>query len=49
MAQQQAMQMEDLKQQGQLASAPINDPTKNPALAAQLAQTEGAGPLPPEA
>ena len=35
-AQQAAEQMEMTKQQGQLASAPMNDPSKNPALAQQL-------------
>ena len=33
-------EMEMTKQQGQLASAPMNDPSKNPALAAQLEQEQ---------
>ena len=37
-AQEQAMQMEDQKQQAAMAGAPMNDPSKNPALAAQLEQ-----------
>ncbi len=50
-AQQQAMQMEAMKQEPNMMKAPINDPSKNPQLAAQLqAQApEGAGPpIPPE-
>ena len=35
-AQQQAMQMEQMKQEPNMMKAPINDPSKNPALAAQL-------------
>ena len=35
-AAQQQQEMEMAKQQGQLASAPMNDPSKNPALAAEL-------------
>ena len=35
-AQQQAMQMEQMKQEPNMAKAPMNDPSKNPALAAQL-------------
>ena len=42
-AQQQAMQMEQMKQTPNMAKAPMNDPTKNPALAAQLEQQ-----IPPE-
>ena len=42
--QQQAMQMEQLKQAPNMAKAPMNDPSKNPALAAQLEQE-----APPEA
>ena len=38
LAQQQAMQMEDMKQKAAMAGAPMNDPSKNPALAAQLEQ-----------
>ena len=33
-------EMEMTKQTGQIASAPINDPTKNPALAAELEQEQ---------
>ena len=33
-------EMEMTKQQGQLASAPMNDPSKNPALAAELEQEQ---------
>ena len=36
MQQEQAEQMEMTKQAGQLASAPMNDPSKNPALAEEL-------------
>ena len=36
MQQEQAQQMEMTKQAGQLASAPMNDPSKNPALAEEL-------------
>ena len=32
------MQMEQLKQAPNMAKAPMNDPSKNPALAAQLEQ-----------
>ena len=39
-AMQQQQDMEMAKQQGQLASAPMNDPSKNPALAAQLEQEQ---------
>ena len=35
-AQEQAMQMEQMKQEPNMARAPINDPSKNPALAAEL-------------
>ena len=35
-SQQQAMQMEQVKQRPNMAKAPINDPSKNPALAARL-------------
>ena len=35
-AQEQAMQMEQMKQEPNMAKAPMNDPSKNPALAAQL-------------
>ena len=37
-AQEQAMMMEEQKQQAAMAGAPMNDPSKNPALAAQLEQ-----------
>jgi len=37
-AQEQAMQMEEQKQQAAMAGAPMNDPSKNPALAAELEQ-----------
>ena len=36
--QQQQMQMEQIKQEPNMAKAPINDPSKNPALAAELEQ-----------
>ena len=36
-AQQQAMEMERVKQEPNMAKAPMNDPSKNPALAAELA------------
>lgn len=45
-AQQAAEQMELTKQEGQLASAPMNDPSKNPALAEQL-QNDGQA-IPPQ-
>ena len=35
-AQEQAMQMEQMRQEPNMAKAPINDPSKNPALAAEL-------------
>jgi len=44
-AQQQAMQMEQMKQEPNMAKAPIMDPSKNPALAAELEQQQ----TPPEA
>jgi cell division protein FtsB len=48
-AQQQAMQMEALKQEPNMMKAPINDPSKNPALAEQLgAEPEGEGEAPPQ-
>jgi hypothetical protein len=43
-AQQQAMQMEQMKQEPNMAKAPIMDPSKNPALAAELEQQQ----TPPE-
>jgi rRNA-processing protein FCF1 len=49
MAQQQAMELEETKLGGQVLNSPMLDPTKNPALAEQIAPPEGAGPLPPEA
>ena len=39
---QQEMQMEQVRQEPNMMKAPINDPSKNPALAAQLEQ--GAPP-----
>tara|TARA_S200002703_G_scaffold158484_2_gene168977 strand:+ start:1170 stop:2810 length:1641 start_codon:yes stop_codon:yes gene_type:complete len=49
-AQESAQQMEMTKQQGQLASAPMNDPSKNPALAEQLTDDGSqTGPTPEEA
>ena len=39
-AQQQQLQMEGAKQAGQLANAPVNDPSKNPALQEQLTPPE---------
>ena len=44
-AAQQQQEMEMAKQQGQLASAPMNDPSKNPALAAQLEQQAEQPPI----
>jgi len=48
--QEQAMMMEGAKQAGQLANAPVNDPSKNPQLAEQLAQEQQPPPeqLPPQ-
>ncbi len=46
-AQQQQMAMEQGKQQAQMASAPINDPSKNPQLAEELSG-QGEGITPPE-
>ena len=44
-AQEQAMQMEEQKQMGVMASQPMNDPSKNPALAARLeAEAEQLAP-----
>jgi hypothetical protein len=43
-SQQQAMQMEQMKQAPNMAKAPMNDPSKNPALAARLQEQ-----APPEA
>ena len=45
-AQQTAEQMELTKQQGQFASAPMNDPSKNPALAQELDDGTQEGPTP---
>ena len=45
-AQQQVMQMEQMKQEPNMAKAPMNDPSKNPALAAQLEAEAEAGPPP---
>ena len=44
-AAQQQQEMELAKQQGRLASAPMNDPSKNPALAAQLEQQAEQPPI----
>jgi len=44
-AQQQAMQMEQMKQQPAMMKAPVLDPSKNPAMAAELV---GEEPKPPE-
>ena len=46
-AMEQQQQMEMTKQQGQLASAPMNDPSKNPALAKQLEQQQAPPQQPP--
>ena len=43
-AQEQAMQMEQQKQQAAMASTPMNDPSKNPVLAAQLEQESEQAP-----
>ena len=43
-AQEQAMQMEQMKQEPNMAKAPMNDPSKNPALAAQLEAEAGIPP-----
>jgi hypothetical protein len=43
-AQQQAMEMEQMKQEPNMAKAPMNDPSKNPALAAQLEAEAGIPP-----
>ena len=45
-AMQQQMQMEQMKQEPNMAKAPMNDPSKNPALAAQLEQQAEAPPPP---
>ena len=47
-AQQQAMQQTMMEQAPNMMKAPLADPTKNPALAAELAPQEGAPPTPPE-
>jgi len=47
-AQQQAMQQTMMEQAPNMMKAPLADPTKNPALAAELAPEEGAPPTPPE-
>ena len=46
-AQQQQMQLAQQKIQAQQMSAPINDPSKNPALAEQLGGNRGPSPTPP--
>jgi hypothetical protein len=46
-AMQQQMEMERIKQEPNMAKAPMNDPSKNPALAAELgAAPEGEGEAP---
>ena len=45
--QQQAMQMEQLKQQPQMMNTPIMDPSKNEALAAEIAPPTDAPITPP--
>ena len=47
-AMQQQMQMEQVKQEANMAKAPMNDPSKNPALAAQLAEEGGEEAPPPQ-
>ena len=47
-AMQQQMQMEQIKQEPNMAKAPMNDPSKNPALAAQLAEQAGQEVPPPQ-
>ena len=44
-ASQQAQQMEMTKQAAAMQSAPINDPSKNPALAAELEAQAGQPPM----
>ena len=46
--QQQAMQMEQMKQAPNMAKAPMQDPSKNPALAAELEAQIPEDQLPPE-
>ena len=45
-AQQQQMQLEQAKLSAQTMSAPINDPSKNPALAEELGGNQGPSPTP---
>ena len=47
-AQQQAMNQNIMGQLGQLASTPLADPTKNPAIAEQFANATGQPDFPPE-
>jgi hypothetical protein len=47
-AQQQAMNQNIMGQLGQLASTPLADPTKNPAIAEQFANVTGQSDFPPE-
>lgn len=47
-AQQQAMNQNIMAQIGQLASTPLADPTKNPAIAEQFANLNGQQAIPPE-
>lgn len=47
-AQEQAMQMEQMKQAPNMAKAPMQDPSKNPALAAELQEQIPEGETPPE-
>ena len=47
-AQQQAVEMEQMKGMPNMMKAPMLDPSKNPALAEQMAPEEEAPPLPPQ-
>ena len=47
-SQQQAMNQNIMGQLGQLASTPLADPTKNPAIAEQIANATGQSAFPPE-
>ena len=47
-AKQQEMQMEQVRQEPNMMKAPVNDPSKNPALAAELEQQAIEQGAPPE-
>ena len=47
-AQQMAMQQQQAEQQTAMMKTPMMDPSKNPALAEQMQQQQGAPPIPPE-